>query len=211
MKKMVLLAMVVSSVYARYDYDYSCDALYSDYKGAYSNVNASSLHYGYSYGYRTYCKTLGEKLDRSNFSSAEEEAHANAEYLKHKKRTYGVACAQIQKNIPVYYKKEYCDIVQSIDDQESGQSRVRVSTPTPQPVQRAPIDPAVQYKKAPQLKIGALKMYGVKDIKPFRDQTETLMVESATGNFALPKNDLINAEKINFTPELSVKFQTLLR
>ena len=54
-------------------------------------------------------------------------------------------------------------------------------------------------------------MYGIKDIKPFRDQTETLMVESATGNFALPKNDLINAEKINFTPELSVKFQTLLR
>lgn len=163
-----------------------------------------------NYGYRI-CNILGKKLDRSEFDSAEEEAHANAEYLKHKKRTYGVACAQIQKNIPVYYKKEYCDIVQSIDNQESGQSRVRVSTPAPQPIQRAPIDPAVQYKKAPQFKIGALKMYGIKDIKPFRDQTETLMVESATGNFALPKNDLINAEKINFTPELSVKFQTLLR
>ena len=151
------------------------------------------------------------KLDRSHFDSEEEEAEANAEHLKHEKRTLGVACAQVQQHIPVYYKKEYCDVVKSIDDKEAGYTAQRTPKPAPQPVQRAPIDPAVQYKKAPQLKIGALTMYGIKDIKPFRDQKETLMVESVTGTFALPKSDLINAEKINFTPELSGKFQTLLR
>lgn len=208
MKKMVLLVMVVSSVsagYNRYHYDYSCDALYRDYKGLYSNLMDDG------YDYRERCKELGEKLDRSHFDSPEEEAQANAEYLKHQKRTLGVACAQIPQNIPVYYKKEYCDVVKSIDDQEAGYTAQKTPQPIPQPVQRAPIDPAVRYKKAPQLKIGALTMYGIKEIKPFRDQKETLMVESATGTFALPKSDLINAEKINFTPELSVKFQTLLR
>jgi len=207
MKKMVLLAMVVSSVSAGYyNYDYSCDALYRDYKSKYSYVSS----YGNSY-YIEYCQRLGQKLDRREFSSAEEEAQANAEYSKHQKRTLGVICAQVPQNIPVYYKKEYCDVVKSIDDQEAGYTAQKTPQPIPQPVQRAPIDPAVRYKKAPQLKIGALTIYGIKEIKPFRDQKETLIVESATGTFALPKNDLINAEKMNFTPELSVKFQTLLR
>ncbi|MCK9373426.1 MAG: hypothetical protein M0P91_09520 [Sulfuricurvum sp.] len=202
MKKIILATIAVSSLYARsYIYDYSCDSLYSDYKESYYDISHSNY-----FRYDTYCKELGKKLDRSIFSSPEEEARANEEYLKHQQLTLGIACEQIIKKIPVYYKKDYCAIFES---KQVAQQAIQATAPNLEPKKQ--IDPAIQYKNTPQLKLSKLHIYGITNIEYFRDKKNIIMVESSTGNFALPLTEIVNAERINFTTELSQKINDVLR
>lgn len=203
MKKALLLLFLASLTYARpYLYDYSCNSLYDDYKESYSKISQNN-YFMYDY----YCKELGKKLDRIEFSSPEEEMIANEEYLKHQQLTLGIACEQITKQIPVYYKKNYCELIQSNNVQKVQKTtRADVSK-----VELKQIAPSVQYKNTPQLKMKETHIYGINDIKLFRDKKDTVLIESSIGNFAVPIKDLKEAERINFTVELSHKLNTLIK
>ncbi len=72
------------------------------------------------------------------------------------------------------------------------------------------IEPAVRYKNTPQLKVNELHIYNVTDVKYFRDKKDVVMIESSTGNFALPISEIVNAERINFTPTLSQKIDAIV-
>jgi hypothetical protein len=203
MKKILLLLVAVSYMYSKpYIYDYSCDSLYDDYKDSYENI--SSVNFS-SYDY--YCKKLGVKRDRIEFSSPEEEARANEEYLRHQQLTLGVACEQVIKKIPVYYKKDYCQLLQS-NSAEKVQKTTQLDTPKVVPKQV--VEPAVRYKNTPQLKVNELHIYNVTDVKYFRNKTDVVMIESSTGSFAIPISEIVNAERINFTPTLSQKIDAIV-
>lgn len=60
-----------------------------------------------------------------------------------------------------------------------------------------------KYKTAPQLKTTDLHLYNITKIDKFRNSSEQIMVESSSGNFALPKNVFESAEILNFTAELN--------
>lgn len=55
-------------------------------------------------------------------------------------------------------------------------------------------------KSKPQIKIGDLHILGVKSIKPFKDGK--YIIKATSGTYALPKEKLEKAKKINFTKEL---------
>jgi len=57
------------------------------------------------------------------------------------------------------------------------------------------------FKKKPQIKLNDLHILGVKSIKPFKK--DKYIIKATNGTFALPKEKLEEAEKINFTKELS--------
>ncbi len=56
------------------------------------------------------------------------------------------------------------------------------------------------FKNKAQIKLGELHILGVKSIKPFKDGKFIIKAES--GTFALPKDKLEEAEKINFSKEM---------
>mgnify|MGYP006971714644 CR=1 FL=1 len=56
------------------------------------------------------------------------------------------------------------------------------------------------YKNTPQIKLGDLHIYGIKSIEPFKDNK--YIIKAVNRTFALPKDKLNEAEKINFTSEL---------
>lgn len=57
------------------------------------------------------------------------------------------------------------------------------------------------FKNKPQLKLDDLHILGVKSIKPFKK--DTYIIKATSGTFALPKEKLEKAKKINFTKELN--------
>lgn len=202
--KMFLLLIIVSSTYAEpYIYNYGCDSLYDDYKKSYSKISSNDY-----YMYKYYCKELGKQLDRIEFSSPEEEIRANEEYLKYQQLTLGIACEQITKQIPVYYKKNYCELIQS-NNVEKVHKPTQVDAPKVE--LKKEVAPSVQYKNTPQLKIKEMHIYDVTEIKYFRDKKDIIMVESSTGNFAIPLTEIESAKRINFTPELSKQIDILIK
>jgi hypothetical protein len=58
------------------------------------------------------------------------------------------------------------------------------------------IDYEKKYKNQPQLKLDDLHIYGIKSIKPFKNNK--LIIKAENGTFALPKEKFEEAEKINF-------------
>lgn len=207
MKKTLLLLIAVSSMARSYD-NYSCDDLYRRYK---SDYNDASGQYSYRKqdAYRKYCsEVLGKAPDKGSYFI--EEPEDQVKFLEIQKRTLGVACSQIEQGLQISYKHEYCNILRSFDVEQVSQNTSKPMVNEIKPIQRKQIDPAVQYKKAPQLKLSDLQIYGVTNIRAFRDQKEIIMIESSTGNFALPKSKIMSAERINFTPELSQKIDVLI-
>lgn len=208
MKKTLLLLLITSSLYASGYYKkmiYDCDQMYSTYKNDYSLVTyfaqrSSMISFDP-------CSKLG-KVNRS--SSLIEEAQDEVDFLEFQKRTLGVACQQVKQGIKVSYKSEYCSSLYTV-------TSIQADTPTKNeiqkyaaPIQIKQIDPALKYKKSPQLKLSKLHIYDVRNITHFREQKEIIMVESSLGSYAIPKNELISAEKINFTPELIQQLDILL-
>jgi len=217
MKKLILLSVAVSTIYAS---KYNCQYLYTAYKSHYNNLslynyrnaypNARDLDQRLRDVYQKYCiEQLGQAPDKSSYSIQEPEDQIK--FLENQKRTLGVACVQIERKLEISYESEYCAILNTFNSYPITENTQKPIQLTPQPIQRKPIDPAVEYKKAPQLMLSNLQIYGVTNIKAFRDQKETVMVESATGNYALPKSDLMNAERINFTTELTQKMDMFTR
>lgn len=209
MKKTILLFLLTSSLYASGYYKrmlYDCDQMYSAYKNDYNLVTyfaqrSSMISFDP-------CIKLG-KVNRS--SSLIEEAQDEIDFLEFQKKTLGIACEQVKQGIKISFKSEYCGnlySVTSIHADTPAKNEIKKNETT---IEIKKIDPAIKYKKSPQLKLSNLHIYGVSNITPFREQKEILMIESSLGNYALPKNKLINAEKINFTPELSQKLDELLK
>jgi hypothetical protein len=207
MKKSILLVVAVTSIYARsYNY-YNCDSLYDSYKREYNNASGKSS-YNEETAYQRYCfEILGKAPDKSSYSISEPEDQVR--FLEIQKRTLGVACEQIQKGIEISYKHEYCDILRSFDT--NVQNTPKLVENEVKQTQRKKIDPAKEYKNTPQLKMSELHIYGITNIKYFRDKKDIVMVESLTGNFALPLSVIASAERINFTSALSQKIDTLIR
>ena len=56
------------------------------------------------------------------------------------------------------------------------------------------------FKNKPQIKLGKLHILGVKSIKLFKQNK--YIIKATSGTYALPKDKLEAAEKINFTEEL---------
>ena len=53
-----------------------------------------------------------------------------------------------------------------------------------------------KYEKSPQLIVGNVHLYGVSEVKRFKDNK--LLVKAANGNFAFPKKVYESAQKLNF-------------
>ena len=58
------------------------------------------------------------------------------------------------------------------------------------------------YKGQAELKLDGLHAYGIKSIKKFKGNK--LIIQAANGTFAIPKDKLEKAEKINFSVELNI-------
>jgi len=178
-----------------------CNYLYSIYKIKYQYASSACLQLG--------------KVDRT--SAFIEEAQDEVDFLEFQKKTLGVACEQVQNGIPVSFKNNYCERIMngSIIQQESKISTQANSDKVQQYDKQSSdvkvVDPAIQYKNSPQLQLNKLHIYGVNNFSYFRDRTDTIMVESSIGNFAIPKIELINSKRINFTSELSQKLDTLVQ
>ena len=59
-----------------------------------------------------------------------------------------------------------------------------------------------RYKDAPQIVSPQLEVYNITKISPFRDSTDKVMIESSSGNFAIPIAVLKTVSTAHFTPEL---------
>ncbi len=59
-----------------------------------------------------------------------------------------------------------------------------------------------RYKDAPQIVSPQFEAYNITKISPFRDSTDTVMIESASGTFAIPIAVLKTVSTSHFTPEL---------
>jgi len=59
-----------------------------------------------------------------------------------------------------------------------------------------------RYKDAPQIVSPQLEAYNISKISPFRDSTDKVMIESSSGNFAIPIAVLKTVSTAHFTPEL---------
>jgi hypothetical protein len=208
MKKIILLTIAASSIYARsYDY-YSCDDLYSRYKSEYNNASGQYA-YRKQDAYTHYCnEILGKAPDKSSYSVNEPEDQIK--FLEIQKRTLGIACTQIAKGIQVSYKHEYCDILRSFDIAQVSQNTSMPAVNEIKPIQRKQIDPAIQYKNTPQLELNELHIYGINVVSNFKNKMDTILIESSTGRYAIPIKDVRDAKRINFTPELSQKLDALL-
>lgn len=57
-------------------------------------------------------------------------------------------------------------------------------------------------KRKAELKLEELHIVGIKSIKPFKGNK--FIIKAENGTFALPKDKLDEAEKINFTKELII-------
>jgi len=207
MKKMFLLLIAVSSMARSYNY-YSCDDLYSQYK---SDYNDASGQYSYRKedAYKRYCiEGLGKAPDKSSYSINEPEDQIR--FLEIQKRTLGVACMQIAKGIQISYKHEYCDILRSFDIEQISKNTSIPTANESKTIQRKQIDPAIQYKNTPQLELNELHIYGINVISNFKNKIDTILIESSTGRYAIPVQDLRGAKRINFTPELSQRLDALL-
>lgn len=208
MKKVFLLLIAVSSAYAgSYNY-YNCDSLYGSYKNAYNDASGkNSYNRNKEDIYKRYCiEQLGKAPDKSSYAIAEPEDQVR--FLEIQKRTLGVACEQIQKGIEISYKHEYCEILRSLDNV---QPTLKIVENEVKQIQRKEIDPAIQYKNTPQLELGELHIYGINTLSNFKNKTDTILIESSTGRYAIPAKDLRDAKRINFTSELSQRLDALLR
>lgn len=181
----------------------------SHYKQRMKNCDNMYLQYRYSYQYAQHnCSDLGKipKLDLSI-----NEAQDEIDFLEYQQKTLGVACEQIKNDMPLLYKSEYCHLLMNNllfqqKPQETSNQNIQSND------KRAiPIDPAIQYKNAPQVKMKKLHIYDVKDMEYFRDKKEIIFIKSSIGNFAVPIEELQNAETINFTQELMQKMSMLLQ
>lgn len=207
MKKTFLLLIAVSSMVRAYDY-YSCDNLYDSYKRSYNQASGQYSMYK-EQAYRHNCiEILGKAPDKSNYLINEPEDQVR--YLEIQKRTLGVACKQIEKGIQILYKHEYCDLLRSFDVAQVSQHTSTTTVNEIKPVQRKQIDPAIQYKNTPQLELNELHIYGINAVSNFKNKIDTILIEASTGRYAIPVNDLKDAKRINFTPELSQRLDALL-
>lgn len=179
----------------------NCDLMYSLYKINYSYASSSCLKLG--------------KVDRASLMI--EEAQDEIDFLEFQQKTLGIACEQVKNGIPVSFKNDYCA---RIMNSSTVQQESKISTSSNSDMlqqndkesnQVNRIDPAIEYKNSPQLQMNKLQIYGVNNLSYFRDRLDIIMVESSTGNFAVPKTEIINAKRINFTPQLSEKIDTLTK
>lgn len=208
MKQILFILIMTSSIYASGYYKrmlYDCDQMYSAYKNDYRLVAYFAERSG-MVGFDP-CTKLG-KVNRS--SSLIEEAQDEVDFLEFQRKTLGVACEQIKMGIKISFKSEYCNNGLSTNSQPTITQANNEPKKYEESVPVKQIDPAIKYKKSPQLKLSKLHIYDIRNITYFREQKEIILIESSLGNYAIPKNELTNAERINFTPELSQRLDALL-
>lgn len=76
------------------------------------------------------------------------------------------------------------------------------STVIPQENRAVSLPLAQRYKDAPQIVSPQLEVYNITKISPFRDSADKMMIESSSGNFAIPIAVLKTVSTAHFTPEL---------
>jgi hypothetical protein len=67
-----------------------------------------------------------------------------------------------------------------------------------------------KYKNAPQIISEKFQIYNVTKISNFRNETDKIMIESSSGNFAIPKKLITTASILHFTPELTTQLYPYL-
>lgn len=211
MKKLILLTLITSSIYASGfsksmmgDCNYMYTMYKSDYRSVYYYVQHSNITRFDP------CTELGKVKRTSSFI---EEAQDEIYFLEYQKKTLGLACEQVKQGIEISYKSEYCKNLTSSSSQQIVYSEpVKKQTVQYQKqVEIKQIDPAIKYKNTPQLILSKLRIYNITNITYFREQKEFILIESSIGNYAIPKNEIVNAERINFTSGLSQKLDNLLQ
>lgn len=138
-----------------------------------------------------------------------DEEQDKIDFLEIQAKTLGVACEQSKRNEQKLYKSDYCN--QYLTQKNTTASKQSNATLLIDSSSNSPkMDPEIQYKKAPILKTSKASFYAVKKISNFRDREDICMIEADSGNFAVPKVDIIRAERINFTPQLNKLFDAFL-
>lgn len=207
MKKMLLLLVIEYVIYAGGG-SYgrmlnNCNSMYMQYKLQYRFVSYPGLK-------NRYCSQLGT-VDKQNLMI--EDPQDEIDYLEYQKKTLGLACEQVSRGIEVSYKNEYCIYVMTSNIQplakKASEDKKFIAEEYQSRAKEAKvIDPSIQYKNNPQLIMDKLQIYGVKNISNFRDKTDTVLIESAIGRFAVPVIELKEAKCINLTLELTQKFNS---
>lgn len=84
------------------------------------------------------------------------------------------------------------------------------STAIPKENRAVSLPLAQRYKDAPQIVSSQLEAYNITKISPFRDSTDKVMIESSSGNFAIPIAVLKTVSTSHFTPELLEQWNRLV-
>lgn len=84
------------------------------------------------------------------------------------------------------------------------------STDIPKENRAVSLPLAQRYKDTPQIVSSQLEAYNITKISPFRDSTDKVMIESSSGNFAIPIAVLKTVSTAHFTPELLEQWNRLV-
>ena len=219
MKLFMLFFVFLSFVHAKGFYGEklkSCDSMYSEYRDDYIRINQD--HYkNYSMSDKNHpCSKINElnTYEKALIYEKIDEKQA----LEVKSKTLGVACYQKKWGIEMLYQTGYCNRYVYTDPSKTEQFQIdepKYAKNTPQmPAQQTIVpkqDLAKIHKNSPQLVLENLHIYDVQKMSFFRKQNDVVMIESSTGNYAIPKHELVAAKRINFTSQLEENINSLLK
>ncbi len=207
MKIFILALLVSTTLYSDYYKNIllSCDRMFVDYKTEYS-----LLRFGIDK-----CNNLGRyDLLNSNIKEPEDIRY----FLEYQKNTLGIACKQVKQKQRVYFKSEYCGyyelyMLNLVNEVQRGQSRQNAKQEQDSSVYKPKKKPNYSqiYKSSPQIKTSKVHIFDIKNITPFRDKKDIVLIEASSGNYALPIDEVGKSEKINFTLELSGQLDLLAK
>lgn len=121
---------------------------------------------------------------------------------------YNTQPVAIIQNIPAPVTQNPVSPTPSL--QSSDKNMYVDSTYTEQPNRSKQIPLSETYKDSPQLISDQFQIYNITKISPFRNTTDTIMIESSSGTFAIPKDLIKSATKIHLTPEIINQLNQLL-
>jgi len=208
MKKIIFLLVMEYVIYAGGTYRRmlnDCNQMYIQYKLQYTLASNSRST-------DRLCSQLGI-VDRRSFMI--EDPQDEIDYLEYQKKTLGLACEQIRRGTLVSYKNDYCIYVMTSNIQpltkKASEDQKFIAEQYYNKAQAAKvIDPSIQYKNTPQLELNELHIYGINTMSVFKNKKDMILIESSTGRFAIPVQEVRDAKRINFTAELTQKLDALL-
>lgn len=219
MKLFILFFVFLSFVYGEGHYSWrlkNCSSMYREYRDYYTKIS-QDYYKNYSMSDKNHpCSQINELKSYEKLYIYEKIDEKQA--LEVKSKTLGVACYQKKWGIEMLYQTGYCDRYVYTEPSKTEQFQIdepkhaknTSQTPTQQTI-ASKQDLAKIHKNSPQLVLENLHIYDIQKMSFFRKQNDVVMVESSTGNYAVPKHELMAAKRINFTPQLEENINSLLK